>query len=213
MRGVRHSFLAVVLLLVCGMASASARVVTSPARNTSSVAVPNSSANPSYPLEESHLPPNPRNGLFVANNPINATDPLGLWTFGFGGQASVNLAGSLSVGVFLGRDPGSGKWSFGVLGTLAPGIGGPGDVGAGGFVQVTDALCVNSLKGAGIDLGMSGGEGITGGASYVAGINPKTLERTYNGINLELGVGGGAPISGHVRGSGTVGWDTGGGWR
>jgi hypothetical protein len=78
MRGVRHSFLAVVLLLVCGMASASARVVTATARNTSSVAVPNSSANPLYPLEESHLPPNPRNGLFVANNPINAVDPWGL---------------------------------------------------------------------------------------------------------------------------------------
>ena len=78
MRGVRHSFLAVVLLLVCGMASASARVVTATARHTSSVAVPNSSANPLQPLEESHLPPNPRNGLFVGNNPINGWDPYGL---------------------------------------------------------------------------------------------------------------------------------------
>ena len=78
MRGVRHSFLAVVLLLVCGMASASARVVTATARHTSSVAVPNSSSNPLQPLEESHLPPNPRNGLFVSNNPINLVDPLGL---------------------------------------------------------------------------------------------------------------------------------------
>jgi len=69
------------------------------------------------------------------------------------------------------------------------------------------------LKGPGIDLGMSGGQGITGGASYVAGINPKTLERTYTGINVDLGVGGGVPISGHARGSGTAGWDTGGGWR
>jgi hypothetical protein len=98
MRDVRHSFLAVVLLLVCGMASASARVVTSTARNTSSVAVPNSSANPLQPLEESHLPPNPRNGLFVANNPVNLDDP-------FGRMAQLGKQAAKRAGGWVGKKP------------------------------------------------------------------------------------------------------------
>jgi len=78
MRGVLHSFLAVVLLLTGGTASTFAYAAASASRHMSSAAVPGLPGNPFHPIEESCLPPESRNGLLVAKNPINWVDPDGL---------------------------------------------------------------------------------------------------------------------------------------
>ena len=92
---------------------------------------------------------------------------------------------------------GPGGWSFGFLGGPFLGSGGF-SVGGSGFVQVTTAPCVSSLKGIGGTVGGSGGEGPTLGGGAVFGTG-------YGGGEFTVGGGIGTPIEIHGGGTVTVG--------
>jgi hypothetical protein len=145
---------------------------------------------------------------YVRNNPINAADPLGLWTFGFGGTASYGIfaAGGISFGFYFGHSKESG-WSIGFLETTFLGGGGPPNVFAGGFVQWTNAKCVGQLKGlGGVSGGGRGGEFLGGGGDGVYGPG-------YKGGDGMFGASGGSPWSIYTGGTFTSGWDSGKGWK
>ena len=144
---------------------------------------------------------------FSRNAPVGFVDVNGLWTLGIGGHASYGFGfgGGLSIGIFVGYSKANG-WSFGVLGGPFAGSGGPASVGAGGFVQVTSAKCVNQLKGIGGQTGGSGGEGLVLGGDTVFG-------QGYGGGEFNFGVGGGLPWEVHGGGTVTIGWDTDKGWK
>jgi len=151
---------------------------------------------------------------YVGNNPINGIDPLGLWTFGFGGQAGGSLylgSGHISLGGYIGHSQDSG-WSFGILLQVAegPSAGYAGEVG--GFVGVTNAKCVKQLENLGGSVGGSATPAViplSVGVDYNRGFtngNESVLSPgTYQGATLNIGVGEGSP-EGHGQGSLTGGF-------
>ena len=132
--------------------------------------------------------------VFVGNNPVNFTDPLGLWTFALGGTAQGTMSASAEVsgGIAFGYSKGSG-WSFGVLFSSGGGIGALPNLSAGGFVQWTSAKDVQQLKGPSGEVGISVGEALAIGADYVFG-------QGYQGGQVSVGAGAGVPFDLHVRG-------------
>lgn len=144
---------------------------------------------------------------YVLNNPVNLWDPLGLWTFGFGGQASGGLGAGAqgSLGIYIGKQSGSGLfsgWSAGILGSLGGGfyLGAGGS--AGGFLQFTNADYVGQLKGVGYEIGLSAGEELCVGVEKMGAINTSIefskvgpyLESASwgpTGWNINVGLGGG----------------------
>jgi RHS repeat-associated protein len=61
---------------------------------------------------------------YVLNDPVNLIDPDGLWTFqiGLGFNAGAILGSSKSGGIIFGKNSDTGKWQFGVYGTLGAGL-------------------------------------------------------------------------------------------
>jgi len=135
---------------------------------------------------------------YVLNNPIDNQDPLGLWTLGYGGQASVAVAGGVvqvSSGLYIGHSAGSpwyGGWSIGGLFQVGAGLEAGMGLSAGIFVAGTNADCVSQLKGPGYSVGASanipgvgpsvgidrtGGDGYTGWTGSAGGsISPVPAE-------------------------------------
>jgi RHS repeat-associated protein len=157
---------------------------------------------------------------FVGGDPINAIDPMGLWTLGIGGTASGNLyigGITLDLGVYIGHSKQAG-WSFGFLGTYESGMGIGLSASIGGFANLTSAKCVNQLKGPSIDIGGSASAivlPVTAGISYNGGRDRDKLvnegkdvffsQATYHGITINAGVGEGSPEV-HAYATGTDGW-------
>ena len=135
---------------------------------------------------------------YVGNNPIKWVDPFGLFTIGIGLQGSGNLiqgAGGVSVGYYIGWSPQDG-FSHGVLRSADGGSGlGLGRSG-GGFLQVTGAGSVCELKGIGFSIGGSGREGPSFGGEFLGGLDGND-NATYNGFQLNVGVGAGIPAEVH----------------
>jgi|YelNatPaOPRAMG01_1025707.scaffolds.fasta_scaffold00311_3 RHS repeat-associated protein len=156
------------------------------------------------------------NNLYAAliNNPLTRADPFGLWTFGFGIQGMFEFIGAMgiSLGVYVGRDSNTGKWSFGVLFGPMAGAGGPASLGAGIFAQLTSADSVHELKGLGFELGGSvGGDPVSIGCDFVAGIGPGGF--SYAGGEFSLSASLGLLVTVHALVTYTAGWDTDGGWQ
>jgi len=81
--------------------------------------------------------------------------------------------------------------------------------------QITNAKCVNQLKGLGVQLGASGGEGLTGGGDLVAGIDSDLSKPiSYVGGEANIGPGIKVPFPGEVHAGFTLtgGWDSDNGW-
>jgi len=124
--------------------------------------------------------------LYCGNNPINAIDPWGLWTFYVTGTASGGalVVGSVQVGIVF-DDNGN----VGIIEIAAIGGGTPA-FGMGVSFGWTDADTIFDLQ----------GEGRQGGFT----LGPVTIERTtwnfegpsYGGWELTFGAG--TPLEGHI---------------
>ena len=145
---------------------------------------------------------------YAANNPLTCVDPTGLFTIGFGGQASGTIFGSggVELGIHFG-------WSFekgvsiGILVSEFLGAGGPlPNASAGGFFQITTADQVCDLKGISPQIGASAGEEITLGLDLSMSSSGLTGPGGYGSVQVNGGVGGGWPWEGHAGASGTTGW-------
>jgi RHS repeat-associated protein len=150
---------------------------------------------------------------YADGNPISLIDPFGLWTFGVGvqGQGAFIVAVGLDVGFYVGRDPVTRKWSYGGLFSGFLGAGGPVAAYGGGFVQVTSAPSVASLKGLGVQSGGSIDVGYSLGADYVGGLAPDGISYHGGQVNFGLGVAlFGAEL--HHGLTATAGWDNETGW-
>jgi RHS repeat-associated protein len=142
---------------------------------------------------------------YVGNDPVNATDPLGLWTLGIGLtiQGGVGPGGGVSGGFYFGHDPDSGifsGWSGGFLGSGELGIQTPGASGAL-FVHHSNAQTVDQLKGSGWTAGGSAGAGFVGGVEISGGLNedcrgfPTLGSNGVHGQQVSFGLGAWAPYA------------------
>jgi len=129
---------------------------------------------------------------YVNNDPLNATDPLGLWTFQVGGSYSFNwgwIGGTFSGGLIV---DGYGNAGFYVTGGGGPGVG--GSVKLGGFAAITTAPTIMDTNG--YNSGVSGTLGVLGGAASVDWSHGNTRDnQVYNSFGGSLGIGGGAGIT------------------
>jgi len=86
---------------------------------------------------------------YVLNNPVNKTDPEGLWTFqlGFGMNIGAGVGKSNSKGIAISYNPKNGKWEIGLYGTIGGGL----HLGANADVVidviVSDNNCLQKLSG------------------------------------------------------------------
>ncbi len=132
-------------------------------------------------------------------NPLYFVDPYGLWTIRLGIQVSVNLgfAVNFNIGIAIGYSANNGV-TAGVVGGVGGGVGLVGGSG-GGFVEVTNADEVNDLRGGSIQAGGSLGEGVVVGGDYIVGLN-NDGSVSYQGFELNAGLGLGMPIDLHLLG-------------
>jgi RHS repeat-associated protein len=138
---------------------------------------------------------------YVLNDPVNAVDPDGLWTFqiGLGFNAGAILGSSKSGGIIFGRNSETEKWQFGVYGTLGAGL--QAGAGASGTVDLTWSPNKNITDVSGF-AGTIGGSaivsppffaGATAGTETNIPFNPcAKFSQTFS-----FGGGVGTPIEGH----------------
>jgi len=149
---------------------------------------------------------------YAGNNPLNYIDRSGLFTVGivFNGSFELVADSTSGFGGFFGHNPDSGwtsGWSWGFLGWTGAGGGGPASASACVGVQVTSAKTVSQLKGLGVSVGGSGGEGLSFGGGLVG-------SDSYKGGELSAGVGFGVfPGEGHSIVTVTGGYDSDTGWN
>jgi RHS repeat-associated protein len=139
---------------------------------------------------------------FNLNAPIYHVDSDGRWTYGAGFQCvgGAILGVEFSGGVFVGRDPCTGKWSGGLL--FAPGFGlQTPALGCSGFAQMTAAPSVASLKGFGAHVGGAFAGGPMIGADFLMGPRPGGVSPL--GAEIVIGLGAGAPIPAEAHHYGT----------
>lgn len=97
---------------------------------------------------------------YAGSNPVNATDPMGLWTLSVGVNAAVGLGfgGGGGTSLNFGFDPckGLGGLSFSVTGTVAGGAAAAAEASVGFTVGVSSAPDVSGLLGTGTDVTVGG---------------------------------------------------------
>ena len=145
---------------------------------------------------------------YCSNNPVNCSDPNGLWTvsfslgldftfffFGvsisigitFDDEANVAIQGSYSAPNYLNNDQ---TYSVGLF-----------DAGAGVSLQLTDDDTIYDLEGPGTYVGFTAGDGFYGGVDMVySGVevmDEKNADTLPNGIQVTIGYGVG--IDTHFR--------------
>jgi RHS repeat-associated protein len=152
---------------------------------------------------------------FVDNDPISQVDTLGDWTFGIGltGGSTLFVAVGVDVGIYIGRDPKTGRWSWGVLAEPKIGAGAGISLAGGVFAGWTSAASVKDLKGLSYELGASLGEGAIFGADLstgATGLGQNTLP--YEGIAGSLTAGIGTLAEAHMVLSVVAGYDSDSGW-
>jgi len=130
---------------------------------------------------------------YVGNDPLDATDPLGLWTLQAGvsfylGGGPLWVGGQISVGIVA-----DGHGNGGFYGTVGggPTAGAGLKLGIGG--SVSGAPTINDLQGPGAGASVVVGAGFAGSLDWSKGrANDGT---TYNNYGASVGLGGGAAVS------------------
>jgi RHS repeat-associated protein len=124
---------------------------------------------------------------YASNNPVNLTDPLGLWTVGIG------ISGTSGAGAAVG---GSGMIvvdGYGNIGFMESGGGGSmGGIGSsgGGTFQITTADTIYNLRGTSVQTGFSFNPtigGISVGGELITGPG-------YVGVSINIGIGAGLTV-------------------
>ena len=142
---------------------------------------------------------------YCNNNPVNNSDPLGLWTIGYTRtfNSIFGLGVSFSLGYVL-DDKGNFARQFsyaipGINDTVA--VGGVG-YGAGLAIQYTNADTIYDLRGTSTCIGASVGAGLCIGGDIITFSNISDPEVTFNGFQFSVGYGGSVDV--HVIKSDTV---------
>jgi RHS repeat-associated protein len=127
---------------------------------------------------------------YVGNDPLNATDPSGLWTLQIGGSFYYNIGwfgGQISLGIVADSQ---GNAGFFGSATAGPGIGLGFKFAASG--AVTNAPEIFNLQGQGSNLSIVGGAGAAGSFDFG---RFDSDGRRYRSIGASIGYGGGAAVS------------------
>lgn len=136
---------------------------------------------------------------YVLNDPVNAIDPYGLWTFqfGLGLNAGAGIGTTKSFGFAISRSSKTGKWQFGFYEVLGTGLhlGATGDMVADFTFSANDRI--EDLRGCGVSGGASigpirhfGNIGLETNVPFDKNVEPS--------ITISPGVGVGTPVEAHL---------------
>ena len=134
---------------------------------------------------------------YCNNNPVNKTDPLGLWTISISGAMSGTLGLGISVSFGFAFDgQGNIDWQYsyavpGVDETMMLGLIG---AGAGIAIQYTKAKTVKNLYGPATYVGASAGPGWYIGGDMVSFSDASAHEMTTDGFQFVAGIGFGIDV-------------------
>jgi RHS repeat-associated protein len=126
---------------------------------------------------------------YVANDPLNNVDPLGLWTFQIGIAGSWNLGGIVPAGLGIVIDS---SGNVGLYSYLGLGVNLGASVDAGLSIQVTNAMTINDLKGVFLNASANAGLVVGGSVDYIKGPSD---HGQVSGVGLTLGPALGASVS------------------
>lgn len=135
-------------------------------------------------------------------HPTSFVDVNGLWTIGvFSAVANFEAHAGFHIGFHFGKDPKTGKKSFGIILGPEGGWSALPNFSVSAQLMGTSAPGVRTLKGASVFLGGGGGPswGVTG--DCIAGLG-------YAGGSLVGSFSVGVPVDAHVGGSVDGGWVT-----
>jgi hypothetical protein len=124
------------------------------------------------------------------------------------GTFSINVPSILIGGIVAGR--GGVEFAFDnkgnliIMGGLGGGAIAPGSAGIGAGVKVTNAPSVEKLPGLSVQLGGSGGEVVAVGGEWVFFSDDEGNK--YNGLAVDVGLSGKAPIPAEVHGTVEYDW-------
>ena len=130
---------------------------------------------------------------YVGNDPLNGTDPLGLYTLQIGFAGSGNFLGiAVPTGLGIAIDT-SGHVGF--YGYLGPAVNLGASVDAGLSIQVSNAPTISNLRGLFLNASAHGGAGFGGSVDYFRG---PSENGQVSGIGVTVGAALGASVTAGV---------------
>jgi RHS repeat-associated protein len=128
---------------------------------------------------------------YVGNDPLNGTDPLGLYTFQIGLAGSGNILGfAVPVGLGIAMDT---SGHIGFYRYAGGGVQLGADVEAGVSIQVSNAKTISDLTGGFLNASAHGGVGLGGSVDYFRG---PSANGQVSGVGVTAGAALGASVSG-----------------
>lgn len=127
--------------------------------------------------------------LYIANDPLNGTDPLGLYTLQIGFAGTI---GPVPVGIGLAFDTQGNTGFYGFTGGAAT-FG--ASVDAGVNIVVTNAQTISNLTGPFLNASAHGGAGYGGSVDYTRG---PSANGQVSGVGITLGAAAGVSVSAGV---------------
>ena len=127
---------------------------------------------------------------YVNNDPLNGTDPLGLYTLqiGFAGSIGSGFVVPLGLGLVIDTSGHVGIYFYG-----GGGVQGGADVEAGLSIQVSNAKTISDISGPFLNASAHGGVGFGGSVDYFRG---PSANGQVSGAGVTLGVAAGASVTG-----------------
>jgi hypothetical protein len=131
---------------------------------------------------------------YVENDPVNYTDPLGLWTF----QVGLSLNGQLgpinvnwNVGIAV-----DGHGNVGIYDTIGGGLGAGADLSGGVSFGGSNGDCIQDLAGPFGNTSASLGAGLSGSVEGFSGQGCQGQTVVGGGFTAGIGAGGGFAVGG-----------------